>query len=222
MTNIIITAGGTYEKIDGVRKITNSSSGKLGSIIADELAQKTNCHIYYLAPRNAYMPLSNKVTYFETTDANSVLEQLMTLLSNNNIDVVIHSMAVADYTVECVIDELSRPIDNTTKIPSNRDVMYVKLVKTPKIINVIKTVSPKTKLIGFKLLSNATLNDLIEASKRQVEVARSDYVVMNDKKDISKTKHKAYIMKSDGEIISETDTKKELAIAISDIVKNLN
>ena len=45
---------------------------------------------------------------------------------------------------------------------------------------------------------------------------------MNDKKDINKTKHKAYIMRSDEKIISETDTKKELAIAISDIVKNLN
>ncbi len=34
--NVVITAGGTSEPIDMVRKITNSSSGKLGSIIASK------------------------------------------------------------------------------------------------------------------------------------------------------------------------------------------
>ena len=36
---IIITAGGTSEKIDNVRKITNSSSGKLGCTIANKLIE---------------------------------------------------------------------------------------------------------------------------------------------------------------------------------------
>ena len=35
MKKIVITAGGTGEKIDNVRKITNSSSGKLGMTIAN-------------------------------------------------------------------------------------------------------------------------------------------------------------------------------------------
>ena len=39
MYKIIITAGGTSEKIDNVRKITNSSSGKLGSVIATKLLE---------------------------------------------------------------------------------------------------------------------------------------------------------------------------------------
>ena len=40
MYKVIITAGGTSEKIDNVRKITNSSSGKLGSVIASRLLGK--------------------------------------------------------------------------------------------------------------------------------------------------------------------------------------
>ena len=39
MKKIIITAGGTSEKIDNVRKITNSSSGKLGMTIANHLLE---------------------------------------------------------------------------------------------------------------------------------------------------------------------------------------
>ena len=40
MKKIIITAGGTSERIDNVRKITNSSSGKLGTIIVNHLLQE--------------------------------------------------------------------------------------------------------------------------------------------------------------------------------------
>ena len=40
--NVVITSGGTSEKIDNVRKITNSSSGKLGMTIANHLLQENN------------------------------------------------------------------------------------------------------------------------------------------------------------------------------------
>ncbi len=59
MLNIIITAGGTSEKIDSVRKITNNSSGKLGSIIADTFLNKNDNNIekiYYICPKNAIKP----------------------------------------------------------------------------------------------------------------------------------------------------------------------
>ena len=36
---VVVTAGGTSEKIDNVRKITNSSSGKLGYTITNKLIQ---------------------------------------------------------------------------------------------------------------------------------------------------------------------------------------
>ena len=42
MINIVITAGGTSERIDNVRKITNSSSGKLGSMIGDKISELIN------------------------------------------------------------------------------------------------------------------------------------------------------------------------------------
>ena len=40
MKTVVITAGGTSEKIDNVRKITNSSTGKLGKVIANELIRE--------------------------------------------------------------------------------------------------------------------------------------------------------------------------------------
>ena len=46
---IVITAGGVKEKIDNVRSITNSSSGKLGQKIAQSFLEKEpNCDLIYI------------------------------------------------------------------------------------------------------------------------------------------------------------------------------
>lgn len=43
---ILITAGGTSENIDSVRKITNSSSGRLGAVIAEQMLQNGHNIVY--------------------------------------------------------------------------------------------------------------------------------------------------------------------------------
>ena len=54
MKKIIITSGGTSERIDNVRKITNSSSGKLGMTIANHLLEGNNdIMIYYVCSKNS-------------------------------------------------------------------------------------------------------------------------------------------------------------------------
>ena len=59
--NIVITAGGTIEPIDDVRAITNFSSGKLGSKIANKLVQLSNVeNIFYVCSQNAIKPNNNK------------------------------------------------------------------------------------------------------------------------------------------------------------------
>ena len=57
--NIIITSGPTNERLDAVMKITNMSTGALGSIVADEILETKIDDIdrlYYLSPKLAYKP----------------------------------------------------------------------------------------------------------------------------------------------------------------------
>ena len=58
---ILITAGGTSEKIDEVRSITNHSTGKLGSLIAASFL-KYDVTIDYVTTAHALRPQSNDVT----------------------------------------------------------------------------------------------------------------------------------------------------------------
>lgn len=106
--NIIIDAGPTNEKIDEVMKITNMSTGALGSIIADTLLKEHDTQIdtiFYLCPKLCYLPKSSsdkiKVIHIEST--NDLLHTLELLFSKHTIDIMIHSAAVGDYKGRYVI-----------------------------------------------------------------------------------------------------------------------
>ena len=104
------------------------------------------------------------------------------LLSNDDIDYFIHAMAVSDYTVDYVtnLNELKNSIINynnlenikkysDSKISSTENDLVIVLKKTPKIISIIKNISPNTHLIGFKLLDSVSEEKLIMVAKNLKE-----------------------------------------------------
>mgnify|MGYP003297665663 CR=1 FL=1 len=106
--NIIITSGPTNERLDAVMKITNMSTGALGSIVADKLLETRSDDIdklYYLSPKLAYKPRveSKKVELITIESAEDLLRELRKLLTEKKIDAVVHSAAVGDYIGEYAI-----------------------------------------------------------------------------------------------------------------------
>ncbi len=112
---VLITAGGTTEKIDDVRAISNNSTGRLGTAIAEAFL---NCNsvsiekIYYVCGQNAVVPSSDKVTIIKIDSVARLASTLQGILEKHKVDIVIHSMAVSDYGVECVTtkDSISKSI----------------------------------------------------------------------------------------------------------------
>jgi phosphopantothenate-cysteine ligase len=108
--NIVITAGGTSEAIDKVRKITNMSKGTLGRELALEASHNRKVEkIYFLSPFSEIAELdlgkiciSKKIEWIQTDSVKSVYDKLKELLTTKKIDAVIHAMAVSDYTVDQV------------------------------------------------------------------------------------------------------------------------
>ncbi|MCI1966141.1 MAG: phosphopantothenate--cysteine ligase [Oscillospiraceae bacterium] len=102
---LIITAGGTAEKIDQVRKITNTGTGRLGSLTAEAFASRGGAQmekIYYICEQGTVIPDLDCVKVIFTQGVDEVKNVLEQLLTREKIDAVIHSMAVSDYTVEHV------------------------------------------------------------------------------------------------------------------------
>lgn len=218
MKKFIITAGGTSERIDNVRKITNSSSGKLGMLIADCLLKERNdILIYYVCSKNSLRPSDDRVHVLEvegTLDLKNILEDL---LLSNEINYFIHSMAVSDYMTDFVtnlsnikesitkssnIDEAFENIEaiKGNKISSYEDNLVVVLKPTPKIISIIKNLSPSTYLVGFKLLDGVSKLELINTAKKLRDKNRCDLVVANDLSSIRNGEHIAYIIDNDNNV----------------------
>ena len=230
---IIITAGGTSEKIDNVRKITNSSSGKLGCTIANkliELHEEKIDKIYYICSKNSIKPNNKRIEIVEILDTQDLEITVRDLLKNKNINYFIHSMAVSDYTVDYVTtaESLALNINNNpdknvlnlicnnkdnltdSKISSNQENLIIKLKKTSKIISLIKDISPNTYLVGFKLLDNVSEENLIDTAVKLKDKNNCNLVVANDLENIRKGNHKAFIIKTSNDYIIASG-KEEIA-----------
>lgn len=167
--NIIITAGGTVEKIDNVRKIQNTSTGKLGvelfNCLTDALEKgNKNYHIYYIAPVYAKLPLFHKKSsWIEVSDVQSVYEGMEMLLTTNKIDWVVHSMAISDFTVY-----------NAYK--TNDYLEYV-VEATMKFLE-----QGKNKLETVKCIHEDFTKNQLKALNREGKIPSSDDIVLTMKK----------------------------------------
>lgn len=123
MTHIIITAGGTIEPIDGVRQITNTSTGRLSACIYSALAkfietraaecgasgqQKQDVLVHYVMSETASRPVPESILpirFYPVTDVKSVEAVLEKLMTTYMIDYVIHGMAVSDFSKKYLVEQ---------------------------------------------------------------------------------------------------------------------
>lgn len=235
--NIVITAGGTSEYIDTVRKITNSSSGKLGSLIVESLDREGN-EIWYIHSPKAVLPqcMSCRIHDIVITSTMELKKEVENVLTCNQIDWFIHSMAVSDYivqsvtTAEMLADNLkthgisaANILDNTKvlnrldKISSDEESLVLTLKKAPKIIGIVKQLSPGTKLVGFKLLSNASPQDLIKAAMGLLHRNGCEFVIANDLSQIDSHHHRAMFVGKDG-VFAKAETKHGIANKLKEYI----
>lgn len=225
--NIIITAGGTSERIDDVRTITNSSTGRLGFAIGTALTEKYGERIekiYYLHGLRAAYPVHAKVQPVAIGGVLDLQRELQVLLASEKIDAVVHAMAVSDYLVHEVTtlnrirgteDPENRADLSGNKISSEIDDLVIHMKKSPKVISKIKTWNPAVKLVGFKLLSNVPHEELIDVGYRLLEKNSCDFVLANDLAEIGKDYHRGYLIHKD-RTYDTMETNEEIAEMIAE------
>jgi Phosphopantothenoylcysteine synthetase/decarboxylase len=250
--NIIVTSGGTRERIDAVRSITNGATGRLGSLIAGEFSRRLpgSAHtVYYLCGAGSAVPAEGgniRIIRIEGTD--DLQSRLEALLTNEKIDAVIHSMAVSDYKVnsiatpESIAESISRRLNDRqelvsqqgmtsivkealleqnisgeNKISSELEHPVLVLRKTPKVIEMIKRLSPQTLLVGFKLLSGADEKLLIDTAYRLLIKNSCDFVLANDTGTIKDGNHEGFLIDAGANFV-KLEGKEAIAAAIADSV----
>ncbi|MBJ7540950.1 phosphopantothenate--cysteine ligase [Streptococcus sp. SL1232] len=224
---ILITSGGTTEKIDSVRGITNHATGSLGKHIAEIFLEK-GYQVTLVTTKQAVKPNEHPLLTVHTiTNVESLLTTLEPLVKNH--DVFIHSMAVSDYTpvymtglseVESAhrVSDLLQRHNTETKISSKEDYQVLFLKKTPKVISLVKTWNPDIALIGFKLLVGVSKEELFAVARESLQKNKARYIVANDLTEIDGNHHHAYML--DESNVYEADTKESIASLIFERVTN--
>ena len=216
--NILITSGGTSEKIDRIRSITNHSTGRLGKIIAETFLDKGDQVTLVTTPKAVRPAAHPNLTIAQIENVAELLETLEPLVHTH--DVLIHAMAVSDYTpvymtgFEAVaaspdMTEFLNKTNSESKISSQDDIQVLFLKKTPKIISLVKKWNPAIRLIGFKLLVNVTKEELLKTARASLIKNQAEIIVANDLTEISNQEHKAYLVGK--ETVTQAQSKEEIA-----------
>ena len=110
------------------------------------------------------------------------------------------------------VDEAFRHIEviEGNKLSSSENSLVIVLRPTPKIISLIKELSPKTFLVGFKLLDGVSKEELINVAKKLRNKNKCDLVVANDLSTIREGNHTAYIIDTKDNI-EEANGKEDIA-----------
>lgn len=210
---VLITSGGTEEAIDGVRRITNSSTGRTGAIIAEFFAEH-GAEVLLLRAEKAVAapPNVTERRYRSYADLSDALKEI---LDAEKWDAVIHLAAVSDYTVaEVKVDGKPFPPGGPGKIGSGKD-LKIRLKPTSKILDSLRSWSanPHLTVVGFKLTDGADQKEQDEAVAEIFRRGGADYVVHNDLSEIHENRHPAALWSSKG-LLKRTETKEDLAAAL--------
>lgn len=213
---VVITSGGTREAIDGVRHITNFSSGTTGAALADAFAA-AGWHVTLVRARDAVRPSDERVVqvpFASVADLDAACRQQ---LGAADVDAMIHAAAVSDFVVDAVVvDGVRHPAPLAGKLDSARS-LSVELVPSPKILPELRGYSrnPHVVVVGFKLTNGATPDEADAAVRKQLATGNVDVVVHNDltQMDHATDRHVAVLHGHDG-VIGRAGSNAELAAAL--------
>ena len=213
---ILITSGPTRGPLDAVRYITNKSTGRLGVILAQE-ALSRGASVTFIYGKGSVVPDADemgqeafsRLKLVEIETVSGLLDAMTDELESDQYDAVLHSMAVLDYVPERYIEE---------KTPSGQDEWWMKLVRTPKVIKLIKELQPRTFLVSFKLEVNKSEEELIQIAHQSLLANKADLVLANDLSQIEQGHHVGYIVNPAGEVEGLAEGKEQIAEKLLDAV----
>lgn len=184
--SILISAGGTSERIDTVRTITNRATGNLGAACALQAALSgANVHLVTTNPDHQ-SPLYKSTLVESSAELGNTLEAEWP-----NYDSLIMSAAVSDFT----------PTPSENKLRRG-DGLQLTLSPTEDIVaKLAKNKSAKQTIIGFCLGDTEGLDDLTIQKREKKQL---DFIVANTKENIGAAKRTFSIFDKSGKITDKT------------------
>ena len=202
---ILITAGGTKERIDPVRYISNDSSGKMGYALA-KAASILGAKVQLVSTtKQLKVPYGVQVTYVESAlEMHDAVTQLFP-----KTDIAVMVAAVSDYYV-------ANRSNQKIKKQQNESGLMLELLENPDILKKLGHSKREGQVvIGFA----AETTNVLEYAKAKLEKKKADVIIANDVSNsrigFNSDSHQVTLLTKDGHIVNlPENSKEELALNI--------
>jgi len=205
---VIVSAGGTRERIDPVRYISNDSSGKMGYAMA-QAADWLGGTVTLVSTTQSLLPPEG-VQVHEVASAQE-LAQVMTA-HYDQMDYVVMAAAVSDYRVK-------HPHDQKIKKVAGQTDWQLDLVENPDILAQLGQTKRQQVLIGFA----AETQNLLEHARAKLSKKGADWLIANDVSNpaigFNSDKNQVYVLGAQGqEVLLPQQSKTSLALAAWQVI----
>jgi phosphopantothenoylcysteine synthetase/decarboxylase len=207
--SILITSGPTRAPLDAVRYLSNRSTGRFGTLVANEALRRGALVTLIYGIGSETPPKHHRLRLLPVETNRDLKRALRTQLRTRRFDAVIHAMAVLDFQPAGL---------RHGKVGSRSGRWTVPLEKAPKIIPHIKRWAPRTFLVGFKLEVGLGERRLLARARRLLKESRADVVVANQFSEGEDREHPGYLMNATGQVVKKAIGKRPLARAIVALV----
>lgn len=181
MARILVTGGPVHAHLDAVKIVTNRFKGGRMVALAEALGEKGH-FVTFVGSPHGKKPNPDIGLLIDEHQGFSDYRALVRRHAED-CDMVILGAAVANL-IPCP------PWDVTKKFPSHDyregEEVMVPFRVAPRIINEVKRFTPRTTLVGFKLLQGASNEELVRAAHIVIDESNAAFVVANDADDLAR------------------------------------
>ncbi|HEY5705012.1 MAG TPA: phosphopantothenoylcysteine decarboxylase [Terrimicrobiaceae bacterium] len=167
----LVTCGPAHEPIDGVRRITNQSTGELGTILSESLSA-SGFEVLCLRGEMATHPAPHtaKVVRFSTNAS------LMTILQRLPVQpvAVFHAAALCDFAVHRI-----EGTGEARKISSAVAELRLILRPAEKILPRLRALVPEALIVGWKYELDGSRADAVSRGREQIKTSNTNACVVN-------------------------------------------
>ena len=205
---VMVSAGGTRERIDPVRYISNDSSGKMGYAMA-QAADWLGATVTLVSTTHSLLPPEG-VQVQQVASAQE-LAQAMTA-HYDQMDYVVMAAAVSDYRVK-------HPHNQKIKKVAGQTDWQLDLVQNPDILAQLGQTKRQQVLIGFA----AETQNLLEHARAKLSKKGADWLIANDVSNpaigFNSDKNQVYVLGAQGqEVLLPQQSKTSLALAAWQVI----
>lgn len=176
--NLLVTCGPAWEPLDGMRRLTNASTGRLGSVLADAFAGAGH-RVTVFRGDTATAPLPEAPVDLLPFGTNDDLAALLAgWPENSRIEAVFHAAALCDFKTAAV-----RAADGSAltarKLTTRAGRLTVELEPATKLLPRLRDWFPCARIVGWKYELDGGRDAAVAAAWHQLDEAKTHACVVN-------------------------------------------